>query len=220
MAMDLPVNIDIVKGFLAPDEGEELYRLAREVAPLSPCLEVGSYCGKSTVYLGTACQEKGSVLYAVDHHRGSEEHQRGEEYHDPDLFDEGAGVVDSFREFRTTLRTAGLEDSVVPIVSTSAVAARQWATPLGMVFIDGGHSLEAALCDYRCWAGHIVTGESSLFMIYSLIQPLVVRLPMTYGNWPRLPVCSKSCRWSTLWAYCAACKWETDSVLHRFVLSL
>lgn len=158
MAIDLPVDIDTVKGFLAPDEGEELYRLALEVAPLNPCLEVGSYCGKSTVYLGTACQEKGSVLYAIDHHRGSEEHQRGEEYHDPDLFDESAGVVDSFREFRKTLRIAGLEDTVVPIITTSAVAARQWGTPLGMVFIDGGHSLDAAMCDYRSWAGHIVTG--------------------------------------------------------------
>lgn len=158
MTLSLSMDIEQIKGFLDPREGEELYRLAREVAPLGPILEVGSYCGKSTVYLGTACKEQNSTLYAIDHHRGSEEHQQGEEYHDPDLFDESSGVVDSFRGFRATLRAARLEESVVPIVTTSAVAARHWATPLGMVFIDGGHSLEAALCDYRCWSGHVVPG--------------------------------------------------------------
>ena len=158
MAIVLPVDIDSVKGFLATEEGEALYRLATECAALGPCLEIGSYCGKSSVYLGAACRESGGILYAIDHHRGSEEHQLGEEYHDPDLFDADAGLVDSFKEFRTTMRKAGLEDTVVPIVSSSAVASRHWATPLGMVFIDGGHSMQAAMCDYRSWVGHIVPG--------------------------------------------------------------
>jgi predicted O-methyltransferase YrrM len=157
MNIDLHAVVDI-KGFLHPEEGEALYRLAGQVAHLGPCLEIGSYCGKSTVYLGSSCQEKNNVLYAIDHHRGSEEQQLGEEYHDPDIFDAEIGAVDSFKNFRVTLKTAGLEDTVVPIVTTSALAGRYWTTPLGMVFIDGGHSFEAALCDYRCWAGHIVPG--------------------------------------------------------------
>ncbi|MFZ3208306.1 MAG: class I SAM-dependent methyltransferase [Geobacteraceae bacterium] len=158
MEMVLPLQIDSVKGFLADEEGASLYKFACETAPLGPCLEIGSYCGKSTVYLGTACKRYGSILYALDHHRGSEEHQPGEEYHDPDIYDSSAELVDSFREFRTTLRLAGLEENVVPIVASSIVASSRWGTPLGMVFIDGGHSLVAALCDYRCWAGHIVSG--------------------------------------------------------------
>src|SRR5699024_4999101 len=105
-----------------------------------PCLEVGSYCGKSSVYLGSACKARETVLFAVDHHRGSEEHQQGEGYHDPELFDARNGIMDSFREFRRTLARAGLEDTVVPIVAPSALAARAWTTPLGLVFIDGGHS--------------------------------------------------------------------------------
>jgi predicted O-methyltransferase YrrM len=156
--MKLPLDINTVKGFLAHDEGEALYRYCVETARLGPCLEVGSYCGKSTVYLGAAAKEQNSVVYAVDHHRGSEEHQKGEEYHDPDLYDNGAQLMDSFREFRKTLRVAGLEDAVVPIVAPSNLASRRWATPLGMVFIDGGHSWEAALADYRSWASHIVPG--------------------------------------------------------------
>ena len=154
----LPLDIEQVKGFLAEKEGAALYQAATEVARLGPVLEIGSYCGKSTVYLGMACKQQDSVLYAVDHHRGSEEHQLGEEYHDPDLYDAGEEMLDSFREFRRTLRRVELEDHVVPIVATSRVASRHWATPLGMVFIDGGHSLEAALTDYRGWAPAIVPG--------------------------------------------------------------
>ena len=152
------IDIESVKGFLDPTEGEALYRTCLQAASLGPVLEVGSYCGKSTVYLGEACRERGVSLYAVDHHRGSEEHQPGEEYHDRDLFDDRAGLMDSFRTFRATMRAADLEEVVVPIVASSVSAARNWHTPLAMVFIDGGHSLQAAMNDYRSWAGHIVKG--------------------------------------------------------------
>lgn len=158
MSLKLPVNIHKIKGFLAAREGEALYHLAAEASSLGPCLEVGSYCGKSTIYLASACKLTNRVLFAVDHHRGSEEHQPGEEYHDPDLFDENTQLMDSFRTFRDNIRAADVENWVVPIVAPSAVAARCWNTPLGLVFIDGGHSLEAAMTDYRSWSRHIVPG--------------------------------------------------------------
>jgi len=158
MGIELPLDMDTVKGFLSPAEGAALHQAALACVRLGPCLEIGSYCGKSTVWLGTACQRAGGVLFAVDHHRGSEEHQRGEEYHDPELYDAAAELMDSFRAFRDTMRRARLDDTVVPVVAPTQVAARAWRTPLGMVFIDGGHSLEAALADYRCWSGHLVPG--------------------------------------------------------------
>ncbi|HSX52517.1 MAG TPA: class I SAM-dependent methyltransferase [Cellvibrio sp.] len=154
----LPIDIDSVKGFLDPQEGAALYEHALAVAALGPCLEIGSYCGKSTVYLGSACKKADTVLFAVDHHRGSEEHQLGEEYHDPALYDSRFGKMDSFREFRHTLARAKLEDCVVPVVAPSQLAARCWSMPLSFVFIDGGHSMAAALADYRCWAPHVVRG--------------------------------------------------------------
>lgn len=158
MSLELPIDIHTVKGFLAASEGEVLHHLAVEACGLGACLEVGSYCGKSTVYLASACKLVDGVLYAVDHHRGSEEHQPGEEYHDPELFDEDSRLMDSFRSFRANIRAAQLEDWVVPVVAPSSVAAKRWNTPLGLVFIDGGHSREAAMTDYRCWARHIVPG--------------------------------------------------------------
>jgi len=155
------MNIDTkmlenVKGFLDEEEGRRLYEISLEAGKLGPCLEIGSYCGKSTIYLGTACRENNGILYSIDHHRGSEEQQPGEEYFDPELLDTDTGLVDTFKEFRKTLFKAGLEDTVVPIVCLSRVAARLWSTPISLVFIDGGHSYEAASTDYECWSGHII----------------------------------------------------------------
>ncbi len=147
-----------IKGFLAEDEGEHLYSLALEQAHLGPCLEVGSYCGLSTVYLGCACKQKNSTLYAVDHHRGSEEHQQGEEYHDTDLYDAVAQEMNSFPAFRRTLRVAELENTVIPIVASSKNARCHWGTPLSLVFIDGGHSLETALDDCVGWSRFLLSG--------------------------------------------------------------
>jgi predicted O-methyltransferase YrrM len=146
------------KGFLTEDEGRCLYETASAVCPLGPALEVGSYCGKSTLCLGAACKENGAALFSIDHHRGSEEQQPGEEYFDPALFDAARGRIDTFPLFRQTLARAGLEQTVAPLVCGSAVAARQWATPLSLVFVDGGHSFSDAFADYSGWAGHIVAG--------------------------------------------------------------
>jgi MMP 1-O-methyltransferase len=154
----MKIDPESIRGFLDPAEGERLRALAQACARLGPCLEIGSYCGKSTVWIAAGCQAAGGTLFAIDHHRGSEEHQPGEAYHDPALYDAEWGVMDSLAEFRRTLRRAALEDVVVPIVAPSALVARHWSIRLGMVFIDGGHSREAAETDYRSWAPWVVPG--------------------------------------------------------------
>jgi predicted O-methyltransferase YrrM len=168
MIADLPADIDRIKGFLAADEAEALYQNALEASANGPVLEIGSYCGKSTIYLGLACRHNSSTVFALDHHRGSEEHQQGEFFHDPDLYDAGEGLMDSFREFRRNIRKAGLDEVVVPVVAGSDAAARHWQTPLAMVFIDGGHSLDAALTDYRCWTPHLQRG--GILAIHDLFE--------------------------------------------------
>ncbi|MFH1136691.1 MAG: class I SAM-dependent methyltransferase [Pseudomonadota bacterium] len=145
------------------DEGLRLHDVALEAAALGPCLEIGGYCGKSALYLGAAVKEKGGVLFSIDHHRGSEEQQPGEEYFDPELLDPVSGRIDTFRFFRQTLEAAGLEDTVVPIVSSSQAAARMWNGQLSLVFIDGGHAFETAYTDYASWACHLVPGGFLLF---------------------------------------------------------
>jgi predicted O-methyltransferase YrrM len=150
--------IEKIKGFLHEEEGMALYNMAALASAKGPCLEIGSYCGKSAIYLGSGCKKNNGVLFSIDHHRGSEEQQPGEEYFDPDLFDTENACVDTFREFRKTLEIADLTDTVIPIVSNSDVVARQWATPLSLVFIDGGHSYKAAHADYTSWKCHILPG--------------------------------------------------------------
>ena len=155
--MDLPLDIETVKGFLHPDEGAALHEAALARAPFGLCVEIGRYCGKSTVYLGAACRQAGGVLVAIDHHRGSEENQPGEEYFDPDLADPSGGMS-SLAHFRDTLSRAGLEDCVVPVLTRSELAAQTIAGPVSFVFIDGGHSMPAAMADYRNWATRVMTG--------------------------------------------------------------
>jgi len=146
------------KGFLDDDEGMRLYDLGRECAPLGPVVEIGSYCGKSSVYLGSGVREAGGVLVCVDHHRGNEEQQPGELYHDADLYDADAGRLDSLYTLRKTLREAELEETVALMVTTSAGAAALFGGEAGMVFIDGGHTHEAANADYEAWSGRVVRG--------------------------------------------------------------
>ncbi|WNO11745.1 class I SAM-dependent methyltransferase [Teredinibacter sp. KSP-S5-2] len=147
-----------IKGFLCHEEGTALYQYAKLAASVGPVLEIGSYCGKSSVYLGTACKEADGVLYSVDHHRGSEEHQYGEEYHDEALYDAANQCMNSFPEFRKTLMLAGLEQSVVPMVTASETLVKHWSGILGMVFVDGGHSPEMSMADCVSWAEHIAVG--------------------------------------------------------------
>ena len=157
MKIDLKL-IGKTRGFLDPDEGQSLYEFAAAASKMGPCLEIGSYCGKSALYLGAGCQENGSVLFSIDHHCGSEEQQPGEGYFDPELFNSDLYRVDTLSHFRKTIETAALTDTVVPIVSASEVAARMWSTPLALIFIDGGHAYETVYKDYLCWASHVMTG--------------------------------------------------------------
>ncbi len=150
-------------GFMPDDEGLALHAAGLEGGALGPLLEVGTYCGKSAVYLGAAARERGTILYTVDHHRGSEENQAGWEHHDERLVDPRTGRMDTLPFFRRTIEDAGLEDAVVAVIGTSAVVAAHWQTPLGLLFIDGGHAFDLALADYESWSPCVLPGGLLVF---------------------------------------------------------
>ena len=156
--MKLPSHFNSVKGFIDHNEGICLYNYALNSSKKGPILEIGSYCGKSTIYIATAAKKYSGCVYSVDHHTGSEENQVGWEYHDIELFDEETGRINSFPEFMRNLRKANLLDTVVPIVSDSSLVSRYWKIPLSMVFIDGGHTMEAAFNDFNNWKDKIIKG--------------------------------------------------------------
>jgi len=150
------------KGFMPADEGDALHAAALVAAvavPGHPFVEIGSYCGRSTIWLAAAARETATVVFAVDHHRGSEENQAGWEHHDPAVVDERSGRMDTLPFFRAALHGAGLEDYAIAVVGQSPVVAANWsATRAAFVFIDGGHSAEPATADYQGWWPKVAVG--------------------------------------------------------------
>jgi MMP 1-O-methyltransferase len=148
------------KGFMPDDEGLALHEVGLVAARsrIGPLLEVGTYCGKSAVYLGAAAREYGAVLITLDHHRGSEENQPGWEHHDPEVVDPHSGRMDTLPWARRTLEDSGLEGDVVLVVGTSTTVAALWTTPLALVFIDGGHGQAVAWADYEAWTPKVPPG--------------------------------------------------------------
>ena len=146
---------------MPPGEGLALYSAAVTAlgsVSSAPMLEIGSYCGKSALYLGAAARDADRVLFALDHHRGSEENQAGWEHHDADLVDPEVGLLDTLPTFRRTVQAAGLDRVVVALVGHSEVVAPVWSTPLALLFIDGGHGAEPAHRDFELWTPPVATG--------------------------------------------------------------
>jgi predicted O-methyltransferase YrrM len=160
---ELLAHARAAKGFMPDDEGLALHAAGLVAAGVGPLLEVGTYCGKSAVYLGAAAREAGTVLFTVDHHRGSEENQAGWEHHDESLVDPRTGRMDTLPTFRRTIEAAGLEDVVVAVIGESTTVARHLGTRLGLVFIDGGHAFDVALADYEAWHPHLAPGGRLVF---------------------------------------------------------
>ena len=158
MPAELRQAAEAATGFMPPEEGLALYRTAAVYAPRGPVLEIGTYCGKSTIYLAAAARDADQMVVTVDHHRGSEENQPGWEYHDAELVDPVTGRLDTLPHFRATLAAAGLEEHVIAVVGRSADVAGLWRMPLGMLFIDGGHTDAAAQSDYEGWAPWVAPG--------------------------------------------------------------
>ena len=149
------------KGFMPDGEGEALFRAAVDICRSSvegPIVEIGSYCGRSTIWLGAAAHGAGRVVVTVDHHRGSEETQAGWEHHDPEVVDQRINKMDTLPFLRRALWDAELEDTVIAVVGASPLVATVWSTEIAMLFIDGGHGAEHAAADYRSWVHHVAQG--------------------------------------------------------------
>jgi predicted O-methyltransferase YrrM len=151
------------KGFMPDDEGLALYAAGVQAAAVGPLLEIGTYCGKSAVYLGAAAREGHTVLFTVDHHRGSDENQAGWEHHDTSVVDPATGRMDTLPHFRRTIEAADLEDVVIAVIGRSTTVGAHWQSPLGLLFIDGGHAFDVAKADYDQWHDSIAPGGYLVF---------------------------------------------------------
>jgi predicted O-methyltransferase YrrM len=149
------------KGFLPDDEAAALHEAASAAGP-GTWLEIGTYCGRSTVHLGDAARQAGAHLVTLDHHRGSEENQPGWEWHDASLVDPHTGRLETLPRLRCTLWDAGLDDVVSVLVATTQQVAPWWSTPLTLLFLDGNHTEDVAQHDYAAFAPHVVPGGTLL----------------------------------------------------------
>lgn len=155
LPFDLAIAVQQTKGFLPEDEGEALFAHA-ESALTGTWLEIGTYCGKSTLVLGAAARRTGSTLVTVDHHHGSEENQPGWEWHDTSMVDPASGRLDTFGTFRGALDS--MADVCTAVVASTALVARWWTSPLSLLFLDGNHTEDTAQFDYATFAPFLVTG--------------------------------------------------------------
>jgi predicted O-methyltransferase YrrM len=160
---DLLLLARAAKGFMPDDEGLALYeaavRAGRAADGAGTLMEIGAWCGKSTVYLGAAAEATGAVVFSVDHHHGSEENQPGWDHHDHDVVDAATGRIDTLPFWRATVDGARIGASVVGMVGDSPTIASRWRTPLDLCFIDGGHGAEPAWADFHGWAPHVAVGR-------------------------------------------------------------
>ncbi len=151
------------KGFMPDDEGLALAAAAERatLAGFSSIVEVGAYCGRSTLYLASGIARAlslgagSAVVFSVDHHRGSEENQAGFEHHDDTLVDRVTGRMDTLPFWRRAMEQAGAEDLAIAVVGDSLTIAVRWNAAAGLVFIDGGHGEASAWADYEGWAPRV-----------------------------------------------------------------
>ena len=159
------------KGFMPEKEGDALYLAACAACkelPKLPIVEIGTYCGRSTVWLGAAARKYHAKVFAIDHHFGSEENQHGWEWFDESLLDIATNKLNTLPSLLATLRRTRLCDVVIPVVGESKVISSQWSTKIAFCFIDGGHGDEPTRSDYLSWAPKI--GVKGLLAIHDVFE--------------------------------------------------
>lgn len=149
------------KGFMPEVEGDALFVEACSACdelPRLPIVEVGTYCGRSTVWLGAAAERCKTVLFTVDHHSGSEENQKGWEWFDESLVDANTQKLNTLPTLLKTLQRAELGDAVLPIVAESRIASQQLSFEVAFCFIDGGHGELPTQLDFAGWTPKVAIG--------------------------------------------------------------
>jgi len=149
-----------IDGWLSFEEGKFLYETAKGISGKGVIVEIGSWKGKSTVWLAKGSQAGKKVkVYAVDPHTGADEQkiQYGNE-------------IWTFEEFKGNIKKAGIENLVVPIVKTSEEAALGWdGEPIELLWIDGAHDYEFVKKDFDLWSKYIV--EEGIIAFHDSLAP-------------------------------------------------
>lgn len=151
--LDALSRFNDITGYLHPLEGFALMRLASMGEGVGEIVEIGSFMGRSTAWLATGSMRAGrEKVHAIDHFRGSPEHQQGQKWEVREIVETGSTLP----KFRENIERAGVASHVTPMVSSSLDAVATWNSPVRLLFIDGDHSYEASRADFEAWAPFVV----------------------------------------------------------------
>ena len=148
-------QLDNLKGFMPSHEGLALTKWAEKFSQCGPALEIGTFGAKSALYIAAGSSIHDELVYTIDHHSGSEEHQLGEEYFDPEIYDKKLGRVNTVPLMQTNLQQFDESNWVVPIIANANSIAPSWRSELGLLFIDGSHTEISTLNDYDNWSSKL-----------------------------------------------------------------
>lgn len=139
--------VEKIDGWLTDKAGESLYNLAKNCKENGVIVEIGSWKGKSTIWLAKGSKVGNKLkVYAIDPHTGSSEHK------------ERYGKVSTFAEFKQNIKNAKVDDIVIPIVKTSEEAVKIFDEPVEFIFIDGAHEYELVKLDFKLWFPKLIDG--------------------------------------------------------------
>lgn len=158
-----------IEGYLTDPEGETLYKLARHCKGNGAIVEIGSWKGKSTVWIASGLKSRKNSdvpfnnpsyynkVYAIDPHEGlmkiNEKYQEDSTFH----------------EFINNIKSTNLDDIVVPIVKTSEEASKEFNQPIEFIFIDGLHEYEYSLKDFILWFPKVI--ENGWMAFHDTLKP-------------------------------------------------
>lgn len=148
-------KLDTLKGFMPSHEGQALTKWAKKFSQHGPALEIGTFGAKSALYIAAGISTNNQLIYTIDHHLGSEEHQLGEEYFDSDIYDNHLGRVNTVPLMQANLQQFDESKWIIPIIADANVLAPNWKQELGLLFIDGSHTETSAENDYDNWSSKI-----------------------------------------------------------------
>jgi predicted O-methyltransferase YrrM len=136
-----------VDGWLSDAQGRALYEAAARVTGRGMIVEIGSWKGRSTVWLGHGARRAGARVHAVDPHVNSRE-------------DPHANTLDAFT---SNILRAGVAGNVETLVMTSAEAAAKLKGGVELLFVDGDHTVEGARADAAIWLPRVIEGGTVMF---------------------------------------------------------
>lgn len=135
-----------IKGMLNEKEGQLLYDLAKNSPRDSIIVEIGSWMGKSTLWLLAGSQAGNKIrVYSIDHHIGDDEIHRH------------YGKIWTYNKFKENIQKSGFWHLILPLVMTSKEASQIIDESISLLFIDGCHEYESVLEDYNLWYPKIIT---------------------------------------------------------------